>query len=79
MTGLGLEHFSLEKSGTFLGSYQVEAEEEKDSLLFHGVPWGGEEKGEEEREELEEKIRELIRTEYGVECTQRMDTVCRLN
>ena len=68
MSGTTVDKFSLEKEGTFLGSYKEDSEQEKDSLLFHGVPWICDE-AKESGEELEEKIKELIRTEYGIECT----------
>ena len=76
MAGTVMDNFSLEKEGTFLGSYKEDSEQEKDSLLFHGVPWIYDEAKESE-EELEEKIKELIRSEYGIECTEKMETVCR--
>ena len=78
MAGTTVDTFSLEKEGTFLGSYEADSEQEKDSLLFHGVPWICDE-AKESGEELEEKIKELIRTEYGIECTEKMETVCRFD
>ena len=73
-----MENYGKEKDGTFLGSFEEDAAQERDSLLFHGVPQKGEE-SEEKREELEEKIRELIRTEYGIECKDKMEAVFRLD
>ena len=71
-----MENFSLEKDGTFLGSFQSEQEQARDSLLFHGVPQISED-SEEKGERLEEQIRELIKTEYGMECKDKMETVIR--
>ena len=70
-----MENFSTEKDGTFVGSL-ADSDQERDSLLFHGVPQKSDET-EEKREELEEQIRELIKTEYDIECNEKMETVCR--
>ena len=71
-----MEQTILQTEGTFLGTFHDQAEHQvKDALLFHGVPFA-EEAGE-DRKELEEKIREIIKTDYGVDCTETMGTVCR--
>ena len=71
-----MEQVLQHTEGTFLGTYHDQAEHQvKDALLFHGVPCAVE--ADEDRRELEEKIRDIIKTDYGVECTEAMDTVCR--
>ena len=71
-----MEQTLQQTEGTFLGTYNDHSEHQvKDALLFHGVPCAGE--ADEDKKDLEEKIREIIKTDYGVECTETMGTVCR--
>ena len=71
-----MEHYSVEKDGTFLGTFQSDRENEKDALVFHGVPQESQDK-EQTREELEEKIKDLVKTEYGLECKEKMENIFR--
>ena len=65
--------FSLESDGTFLGDFEPQPDEEKDALLFHGIPLH-----DNDEDDLENVIRETISKEYGINCKDKVDTVRRL-